>query len=67
MQTLIAAWFILWDKEARAWLFDRPRGDIGLLRTVWCRLRGHPAGPWYYNPGGFAPDMDCKNCGDNLG
>lgn len=32
-----------------------------------CRWRGHPAGVWFYNPGGFEPDMHCKGCGDNLG
>jgi hypothetical protein len=37
------------------------------LKTVICRMRGHPDGVWWYNPTGLKPDMTCKNCGDNLG
>ncbi len=33
----------------------------------WCRAAGHPEGPWYYNMGGYEPDMTCKGCGDELG
>lgn len=54
-------------RDMRSWLFARPRGDLGLIRTAWCRLRGHPAGVWFYNPGGYEPDMRCKNCEDDLG
>lgn len=37
------------------------------IRTVWCRIRGHPAGIVFYNPGGLEPDYRCKNCGEDLG
>lgn len=37
------------------------------IRIVWCRIRNHPAGVVWYNPGGFEPDMICKNCGEDLG
>jgi hypothetical protein len=33
----------------------------------WCRVRGHPSGVWWHNPGGYEPDMRCKDCGENLG
>jgi hypothetical protein len=36
------------------------------FNRIWCRMHGHPAGPWYYNANGFEPDMQCKNCGDEL-
>jgi hypothetical protein len=35
--------------------------------VIWCRLRGHPEGVWWFNPGGWEPDMHCKNCGDDIG
>lgn len=67
-------WFTRWWW---AYLFERPcaRGIMygsdewfnGWPRRLWCRMRGHPAGPWYYNPGGMEPDWHCKNCGDELG
>ena len=37
------------------------------LRIPLCRYRGHPAGVVWFNPGGYRPDMHCKNCGDDLG
>lgn len=37
------------------------------FRVLWCRMRGHPYGVVWYNPGGFEPDMTCKNCGEDLG
>jgi len=38
--------------------------DTSLWRAVHCRLRGHPRGQVYFNPGGFEPDEHCKDCGD---
>lgn len=35
-------------------------------KHIWCRMNGHPSGPWYYNANGFEPDMRCKDCGDEL-
>jgi hypothetical protein len=34
--------------------------------AFWCRLRGHPDGPVWFNCGGLEPDMSCHNCGDEL-
>jgi len=41
--------------------------DLGRIRTAICRVRNHPAGVWWYNPGGIEPNMHCRNCGDDLG
>lgn len=37
--------------------------------NFWCRVRGHPAGVWWYtsNPEAMEPDMHCKNCEEDLG
>jgi hypothetical protein len=37
------------------------------LRHLFCRIRGHPHGPRWYNSGGIDPDMRCDNCGDDIG
>ena len=64
---------LLWTDPAWwTYLFERPRhgwrrADAGILDTLWCRARGHPAGPIFYNAGGLEPDDRCKNCGDHLG
>lgn len=31
-----------------------------------CRLRGHPNGQVYYNPGGLEPDDRCVDCGERI-
>ncbi len=31
-----------------------------------CRIRHHPSGSIYYNPGGYEPDGRCKECGDEI-
>ena len=36
------------------------------FKKFYCRMRGH-CGVWFYNPGGYEPDMRCKNCDDDLG
>jgi hypothetical protein len=41
--------------------------DVGWFGTALCRMKGHPAGPRWYNPGGLEPDMRCWHCGDDLG
>lgn len=35
--------------------------------NFWCRVRGHPYGVGWYNAGGLEPDMQCRNCGEDLG
>lgn len=32
-----------------------------------CRIKGHPKGEIYYNPGGFEPDHRCQTCGEEIG
>lgn len=45
-------------------LFDR---DESLFLRVSCRVRGHPKGAIFYNPGGYEPDWTCRTCGEDLG
>lgn len=33
---------------------------------VWCRMKGHPSGPVFYNVGGAEPDWKCQDCGELL-
>lgn len=40
---------------------------ISKTKVAWCRANGHPCGVIYWNPGGYEPDMRCRNCGDDLG
>jgi hypothetical protein len=47
-------------------LAPREWGHVSWPRTILCRLRGHPAGVYWYSSG-FEPDMHCKECGDDLG
>lgn len=56
-------WFTLYWWEYLFWKADEPDYCSWPVR-LWCRMRGHPAGPIWYNPGAFEPDMRCKNCGD---
>jgi len=46
--------------------FPPKYGWLGWGR-LWCRIQGHRSGVIWFNPGGFEPDMHCKNCGDDLG
>jgi hypothetical protein len=41
--------------------------DESWLTVISCRVKGHPCGVRWVNPGGLEPDMTCKICGDDLG
>lgn len=41
--------------------------DETRVYRIYCRLRGHPRGEIYYNPGGIEPDHRCKDCGEEIG
>lgn len=48
---------------------DNPRWSSDNLIIDWfirlkCRIKHHPCGSIYYNPGGYEPDGRCKDCGD---
>jgi hypothetical protein len=45
-----------------SWLWEETKPE-----RILCRLRGHPEGEIYYNPGGFEPDHHCKTCGEEIG
>jgi hypothetical protein len=34
--------------------------------VIWCRIRRHRAGVWWFNYSGSEPDYHCKGCGDDL-
>lgn len=36
------------------------------LVVIRCRAKEHPNGPTWFNPGGFEPDMTCRDCGDEI-
>jgi hypothetical protein len=48
------------------WYHRRRKNLRSWLRAVRCRMRGHPCGPIYHNPGGLEPNNHCKHCGDEI-
>jgi hypothetical protein len=59
-----------WNKWWWKYIFEKSPyryNDVPRWTVWWCRMRGHPAGPVWYNPRGLEPDMTCKNCGDDIG
>lgn len=60
-------WFRFdWYKYLFSNLSEFDDGYFHKLQVIYCRMKGHPAGPVWYNPSGWEPDMTCKNCGDQL-
>jgi hypothetical protein len=50
------------------YIFEKPKEHQTSRKTIiWCRLRGHPDGEIFYNPGGMEPDHRCKNCLELIG
>lgn len=41
--------------------------DCSGFRNFFCRISGHKAGVIWYNVNGLEPNMECKNCGEDLG
>jgi hypothetical protein len=61
-------WFAPFSRDWWQYMMEpNHSGDRSRLAVMWCRMRGHPHGVWWYNVGGYEPDMHCKTCGDNLG
>ena len=56
----LTIWWYKYLLEPKSYLSDSWR------ETILCRIKGHPCGSIYYNPGGLEPDERCKNCGDEL-
>lgn len=57
-------WFsIEWYK----YLFQPIKVGSTWYNSIWCRMKGRPEGPIYYNLGGSEPDWRCKNCNDYIG
>lgn len=40
---------------------------VNYLDRCRCRWTQHRCGVWWYNTGGYEPDMCCKGCGEDLG
>jgi len=53
-------WLSLWWYQ---YLFEKPF----TIRKIFCRIKGHPNGPVWYNPEGLEPNMCCRDCSDYLG
>jgi len=66
MKLIVKPWNIWWWRHLFA-----PRssynGEVKWRTVVWCRLRNHPSGVWYYTSYGLKPNMHCRICGDDLG
>lgn len=60
----VAVWFQSWWYP---YLFAKRDPWTPWHIVLWCRLRGHPCGMVFYNPGGTEPDYHCKDCGDEIG
>ena len=58
----ILHWFRLWW-----WRFLLE--DCAGWRNFWCRVRGHPAGPIFFQTSVLAdePNWYCRNCGEYIG
>lgn len=64
---VITRWF---TKDWWEYLLEERKGNwcMPWYIVIWCRIRGHRCGVWWYNPApALDPDMHCKNCGDDLG
>lgn len=57
-------WTIGWFyKDYRKYIFAKPFNFTKMI----CRIRQHPCGVWFYTLSQDEPDMQCKNCEDDLG
>lgn len=71
------SWINLWSPitdiyEFRYWVKGQRWRPIWLFQEtmperIICRIKGHPNGEIYYNPGGSEPDHRCQDCGEELG
>jgi hypothetical protein len=57
-------WF---SRDWWAYLLAPKAKGYSWREVVWCRMRCHPAGVFWFNTGGLEPDMRCQGCGDDLG
>ncbi len=50
-----------------SYLFHKYKDKNPTMKMIICRAFMHKAGPVWYNLSGLEPNMNCKNCGENLG
>lgn len=56
-------------KEYLKYLFEKPKDKnyTNWIIRIYCRIKAHSCGVWFYNVSGNTPDMRCKRCYDDLG
>lgn len=54
--------FRYWLRFTRKFMFEET-----MVERIACRIKGHPNGEIFYNPGGDEPDHRCKDCGEEIG
>lgn len=59
-------WKYLFMKPSDEMLSDSCCKFTAILKSTWCRYRGHPYEPIYYDPWGNEPDDRCSNCWDHI-
>ena len=62
-------WFSGWWWK---YLFEKKNGDqsfyeISRWTIIKCKVKNHPDGWIFYNPGGTEPDYRCRNCYEDMG
>lgn len=64
---------LMCETFGRIWYVFRPLekdqrwAEISYIKAVICRIKNHPNGEIYYNPGGNEPDGHCKDCYELIG
>lgn len=64
--------FQSWTPEGLKWQWNPKWVWIQLTdetkgRRLLCRIKGHPSGEIFWNPGGNEPDHRCRDCGESIG
>ena len=59
-------WWSYLLQEPADWSYTSNNILINYINVIQCRMRNHPKGCFWYNPGGFEPDYNCKGCYDEI-
>ena len=65
----LSVWFVKdwWKYLVKDVEFYNYDNELFFFQHMWCRATGHPCGVWFYNSGGYEPDMHCQYCNDDTG
>jgi hypothetical protein len=66
MNSIIDKTWCVWRWFTSGW-WQYLLGDCRGWTNFWCRVKGHPSGPIFYNVGGSEPDDRCQDCGEHIG